>query len=122
MRISIVSIPVADQDHAKEFYVDKLGFSVVSDDAMGPESRWVMLSPPGGGATITLVTWFPTLPPGSVKGLVYEVDDIEKTRGELISKGLAVGEIDETPWGVRLAQLDDVDGNGIVLQQLTKPS
>ncbi|MCP3803295.1 VOC family protein [Allokutzneria sp. A3M-2-11 16] len=118
MKIAIVSVPVRNQDKAKRFYVDKLGFDVISDDAMGPDARWVLLSPPGGGVEITLVTWFPTMPPGSVKGLVYTVDDVERARLELLGKGVVVGEVEKTPWGVRLAQLDDLDGNGIVLQQL----
>lgn len=116
MKIAIVSIPVVDQEKAKQFYVDKLGFSVAFDDPMGPDRRWVMLIPPGGGAAITLVTWFPTMPPGSVKGLVYDVDDIERTRADLLQRDVAVGEVQTMPWG-KLAELDDLDGNGIVLQQ-----
>ncbi|RDI44440.1 glyoxalase superfamily protein [Nocardia mexicana] len=117
MQIAIVSVPVRDQDKATAFYSDKLGFTVVSDDPMGPDSRWVMLAPPEGGAAITLVTWFPTMPPGSLKGLVYAVADLDRIRTELIGKGVAVGEVEDTPWGVRLAQFDDIDGNGIVLQE-----
>ncbi|MEC3980593.1 glyoxalase superfamily protein [Amycolatopsis sp. H20-H5] len=122
MKLAIVSIPVSDQDKAKAFYVEQLGFSVLFDDPMGPDSRWVMLAPPGGGPAVTLVTWFPTMPPGSVKGLVYAVDDLETVRAELLGKGVAVGDIENTPWGFRLAQLDDLDGNGIVLQQGSPPA
>jgi hypothetical protein len=28
-----------------------------------------------------------------------------------------VGEVEQTPWGTALVQLDDPDGNGLVLQQ-----
>ena len=118
MQIAIVSIPVRDQDAARRFYVEKLGFGVVADDAMGPDRRWVQLVPPGGGPSVTLVTWFPTMPPGSVKGLVYEVADLAETRDVLRARGVAVGAIDRQPWGSS-AQLDDLDGNGIVLQQAT---
>lgn len=62
------------------------------------------------------------MPPGSVKGLVYAVPDLDRTRTELIETGITVGEIENTPWGVRLAQLDDLDGNGIVLQEATPES
>jgi catechol 2,3-dioxygenase-like lactoylglutathione lyase family enzyme len=116
MQIAIVSIPVREQDAARRFYVEKLGFRVVADDPMGPDRRWVLLAPPGGGPSVTLVTWFPTMPPGSVKGLVYEVADLASTRDALLARGVEVGEIDRQPWGA-LAQLDDLDGNGIVLQQ-----
>jgi len=116
VQIAIVSLPVRDQDAARGFYVEKLGFRVVADNPMGPDRRWVELAPPGGGPSVTLVTWFPTMPPGSVKGLVYEVADIASTREELLARGVAVGELDKQPWG-EFAQLDDLDGNGIVLQQ-----
>jgi catechol 2,3-dioxygenase-like lactoylglutathione lyase family enzyme len=33
--IGIVSLPVSDQERAKAFYVDILGFEVVADAAMG---------------------------------------------------------------------------------------
>lgn len=116
MEIAIVSVPVRDQSRATEFYVDKLGFRVVSDEPMGPDRRWVLLAPPGGGAAVTLVTWFPSMPPGSVKGTVYDVEDLAGLRDRLLAAGVAVGDVDRQPWG-ELAQLDDLDGNGIVLQQ-----
>ena len=64
-QVSVVSIPVADQERAKKFYVEVLGFDVVVDNPFGEGMRWVMLRPPGGGAAITLVTWFPEMRPGS---------------------------------------------------------
>ena len=38
--------------------MDRLGFGVKFDYVMDEGQRWVMLTPPGGGADITLVTWF----------------------------------------------------------------
>src|SRR4051794_8392244 len=63
-QISLISVPVTDQQRAKDFYVDVLGFVVKSDTELDG-MRWVMLSPPGGGPDITLVTWFDNLPPGA---------------------------------------------------------
>jgi len=37
--VSIVSIPVSDQDRAKEFYVDKLGLECTIDAPFGPSRR-----------------------------------------------------------------------------------
>lgn len=117
MKIAVVSIPVSDQDRAKKFYTETLGFTVNTDTAMGPDMRWVMLDAPGGGAALTLVTWFPTMPAGSLKGLVIAVDDIQATHDDLTAKGLEFPEgIQEQPWG-KFVTLDDPDGNGIVLQQ-----
>jgi len=52
-RLSHTSIYVLDQDRAKKFYVDKLGFEVRNDIVMGDEFegagqgfRWLTVSPP----------------------------------------------------------------------------
>lgn len=119
MRITIVSVPVSDPERAKRFYTDVLGFTVEDDEPMGPDMRWVRLAPPGGGASITLVTWFPSMPAGSVRGLVYEVDDIDAVHADLTAKGIAFPDgIQQESWG-RYVTLDDPDGNGIVLSQST---
>jgi catechol 2,3-dioxygenase-like lactoylglutathione lyase family enzyme len=116
--LSLVSVPVTDQDRAKRFYADTLGFSVDIDSSFGDGMRWVMLRPPGSGTAITLVTWFETMPAGSLKGSVLACDDLEKTLGELTARGVSFNEneVQEAPWG-RWKTFDDPDGNGWVLQQ-----
>ena len=86
--IEVVSVPVSDQERAKEFYSAKLGFTVQTDAEFGESMRWVMLRPPGGGTCITLVTWFETMPPGSLKGSVLGCDDLEKSLAELGGRGV----------------------------------
>jgi catechol 2,3-dioxygenase-like lactoylglutathione lyase family enzyme len=115
-RIQLFSLPVTDQDRAKAFYVDKLGFELVSDTAMGPDQRWVQVRPPGGETSITLVTWFAAMTPGSAKGTVVESDDLDADVTAIRSRGVDIaGDIQEAPWG-RFVTFDDPDGNGIVLQ------
>ena len=84
---------------------------------MGPDQRWVQVAPKGAQTSITLVTWFPTMPPGSVKGTVLETDDLDGDVAALTAGGVAIeGVIQEQPWG-RFVTFDDPDGNGIVLQE-----
>jgi catechol 2,3-dioxygenase-like lactoylglutathione lyase family enzyme len=124
--ITLVTVPVTDQDRAKAFYVDVLGFAVKFDYVMGadeagaagPESRWVMLTPPGGGADITLVTWFgDTSAPGSAK-LSIACDDADATYAELTARGIKPSnDVQDAPWG-RWFGIDDPDGNNwLVVQQ-----
>ena len=114
--IALISLPVADQDRALAFYCDILGFDLVRDNTMGPGNRWVQVAPKGAQTAITLVTWFPTMIAGSVKGTVYETDDIDADVADLLAKGVVIeGGIQEQPWG-RFVTFDDPDGNGIVLQ------
>ncbi len=45
--IAIVSVWVLDQDSAKEFYVEKLGFELTNDIVMDNGTRWLTVRPPG---------------------------------------------------------------------------
>jgi catechol 2,3-dioxygenase-like lactoylglutathione lyase family enzyme len=113
--VQVVSIPVSDQDRSKEFYVDVLGFTLLVDRQFSPDMRWVMVAPPGAQTALTLVTWFPSMLPGSLQGTVLESDDLERDVAELTGKGVAVSELQSAPWG-RFVTFADPDGNGIVLQ------
>jgi predicted enzyme related to lactoylglutathione lyase len=115
-KVQLLSVPVSDQDRARDFYVDTLGFDLASDTSMGPDMRWVMVCPPGAQTALTLVTWFPTMPAGSLRGLVLETDDLEADVSRLTALGVTIPNgIEDAPWG-RFVQFDDPDGNGIVLQ------
>src|SRR5262245_10466516 len=46
-RMSHTTIYVTDQDKAKEFYVDKLGFEVRTDATMDGGFRWLTVGPKG---------------------------------------------------------------------------
>ena len=48
--ISIVSVWVLDQDEAKEFYTEKLGFTVTTDVKFDGGMRWLTVQPPGNGS------------------------------------------------------------------------
>ncbi|HEY2642413.1 MAG TPA: VOC family protein, partial [Galbitalea sp.] len=119
--VQLFSVPVSDQDRAIDFYVNTLGFSVESDSDMGPDMRWVMLTLPGAQTAITLVTWFPSMPAGSLRGLVLETDDLEASVASMTERGAAPSEIQDAPWG-RFVQLDDPDGNGIIVQASARDS
>lgn len=115
-RVWVLSIPVSDQERSKAFYRDALGFEVVQEAQMGPGMRWVQLGVPNTEFTVTLTTWFDQMPPGSLQGLVLEVDDIDATARDLHAKGyLADATVDTQPWG-RFVILRDPDENAIVLQ------
>lgn len=114
--VQLFSLPVSDQDRARDFYVGVLGFELVADTGMGPSMRWVQVRPPGGATSITLATWFDSMPAGSARGAVLETDDLEGDVVRLGALGVAVdGEVPEALWG-RFVTFADPDGNGIVLQ------
>ena len=117
--IQLVSIPVSDQDRAKRFYERVLGFEVLADRVVTPTMRWIQLRPAAATMSVSLVTWFPTMEPGSVRGLVIGSDDLDTDVDRLEDHGVDVGDgIVEEPWG-RYVAFTDPDGNGLVLQSLT---
>jgi hypothetical protein len=71
--LQIVSVSVSSQDHAKEFYVNDLGWDLLSDEAYeldgGQEQRWLEVRPAGGQTAITLVLESSILKAGSAKGI-----------------------------------------------------
>jgi|SRR4051812_17174992 catechol 2,3-dioxygenase-like lactoylglutathione lyase family enzyme len=111
MRIKFVSVPVSDQDRAKKFYADALGFTV-SADIQGDGGRFIDLVPPAGGCGIALVT---NMPAGSLKGLVLDVDDIDATHALLAAAGVTFTSTPRDTAHGRFASFEDPDGNGWVL-------
>lgn len=51
-----VAVPVADQERALRFYVEKLGFEVRLDVPMSDGGRWLQVAPQGGHVPVALVT------------------------------------------------------------------
>lgn len=116
MRIAIVSIPVQDQQAAKAFYNEVLGFEVLRDDPMGPTQRWIQLSPEPGETSITLVTWFPSMAAGSLTGLVLETENLDETMATYAARGVKLTPVESAPWG-RFSTFKDPDGNSWILQE-----
>lgn len=112
----ILSVPVSDPQRAKRFYTDVLGFDLVRESPMGPGMTWIQLAPPGQGVTIALVTWFETMKPGGLQGVMVNTDDIDAEHETLRQRGLVLSEIRQEPWG-RYAMFNDPDGNGWILRQ-----
>ena len=115
-QIKVLSLSVANQDIAKDFYTQKLGFKLVRDNPMGPNQRWVEVKPKNAETSITFVTWFDSMKPGSTKGLVLETTNLEADVATLKENGVKIdGGIQEQQWG-KFVTFNDPDGNSIVLQ------
>ncbi len=52
--IASLALLVADYDEAIDFYVGKLGFSLIEDTPLGNGKRWVRVAPREGGAALLL--------------------------------------------------------------------
>ncbi len=122
--LQIVSVPVSSQDQAREFYVDGLGWDLLSDEGYeltgGQRLRWLEVRPPDGQTAITLVMEDDATRAGSVKGMTLRASDLDSTVAELAGRGVAITqEIQETPWA-RYVSFEDPDGNTWVIQELRR--
>jgi predicted enzyme related to lactoylglutathione lyase len=54
--------------------------------------------------------------PGSVAGMQLTVSDIDEARGDLVDRGVEVGEVQQFPWG-RFVFFSDPDGNRWAVQE-----
>lgn len=113
-KVGLISVPVTDQQKAKEFYL-KMGLTLVAENPFG-EGLWIQLSFPAGGAEITLVNWFDDMPAGCLRGFTISCVDIQDDIKKLNANGITTGKIDETPWG-KFASVTDPDGNKWSLHQ-----
>ncbi len=122
--IATVSVFVEDQDLAKTFYTEKLGFQLINDAEMFPGSgmRWITVAPEGCPTELTLFPmggqWEPYREAmGKPQCFTLHCDDIMKTYRELKEKGVEfLAEPQVQDWG-SFAMLLDSEGNQIVLGQ-----
>ena len=137
--LSHATVFVLDQDKAKDFYTNKLGFEVRNDVTMGDESegggagfRWltvgakgkpdleIILSDCGMGRDPEAAEKLRSLVAGGSVGIgVMETDDCQQTFKELSAKGVTfLQEPAERPYGIEAVMRDD-SGNLIsVVQRL----
>jgi len=116
-QITVISVPVTDQEKAKVFYTEVVGFELIADNSFGDEMRWIQVGPKGSAASLTLVDWFDDMTPGSLRGLVIETDDLEADYVTMSQRGVPFdGPPSRQPGGV-FATLSDPDGNRISLRQ-----
>ena len=117
LKLELISVPVSDVDRAKAFYTEKAGFNADHDHVVNDQIRFVQLTPPGSGCSISIGTGLTEMEPGSLDGLQIVVADIDAARAELVERGVEVGEVQEFPWG-KFVFFSDPDGNGWAVQQI----
>jgi catechol 2,3-dioxygenase-like lactoylglutathione lyase family enzyme len=126
--VSLATVWVTDQDAAKAFYIDKLGFLEHTDVTLGDGYRWCsVVHPDHPEMQLTLTLPGPPLDEedaaafrhmldkGSLSAVGLATDDCRKTHEELVAKGVEfIQEPADRPYGVE-AILRDNSGNWLVL-------
>ena len=92
-KIATVIIPVADQDRAVDFYVQKLGFTKRVDVPFGNGYRWVEVGVGEESTTIALAPPPENESAGSREtGISLQTDDIDAYHAALKAAGVDVDE------------------------------
>jgi predicted enzyme related to lactoylglutathione lyase len=116
--VAFTTVNCSDQQRAKSFYTDVLGFELLSDRPMGePDGpRWIEVAPKG--AATRLVLFHAPEQAGGFAPFVLDSDDLVATCAELATNG---AEITAQPklesWGSWWAQVKDSEGNEIGIGQ-----
>jgi catechol 2,3-dioxygenase-like lactoylglutathione lyase family enzyme len=119
-QIDLNFVPVSDQDRAIEFWTQKCGFSLATDQAYGEGQRWVEVAPPKGTTKLALV---PPMEeggsgPGGNSPISFITDDIERAHAEMGEKGIEREEIMRMePPVPPMFRFSDQDGNQFLLVQ-----
>ena len=123
--LATVCIFVNDQDKAKAFYTDTLGFELHQDSSMGGESRWIAVAPKGARTELILYkmdeNWqHYSQVMGKSQALTFNVTDMASLHADLKAKGVRITqEPDPQPWGTYMMILDQ-DDNGLLLVEQPK--
>ncbi len=114
--IKFIGIPTTDQDLALEFYTEKLGFAVSTDQGFNEKQRWIELRIANSATRVVLFT-----PEGHENRIgtffngSFACDDVSATYRQLKARGVTfIKEPQKQPWG-EFAMFQDPDGNQFVL-------
>jgi catechol 2,3-dioxygenase-like lactoylglutathione lyase family enzyme len=91
--VSQVAVPVVDKERAKEFWTEKVGFDVHTDEEYGAE-RWIEIAPPDGSPLLVLTDRSANEPGAGDRDelpdspVLFVCDDMERTHRELSARGV----------------------------------
>jgi predicted enzyme related to lactoylglutathione lyase len=115
-QIKFISIPVAHQKRALDFYTDKLGFTIITDQPFDEKQRWIELRIPKAETRVVLFTAEGEEKRiGTFMNMSYACDDIVNTYETLKARGVEFeGAPEKQPWGT-YAIFKDSEGNRFVI-------
>lgn len=115
-KIATAAVCVEDQQKAKAFWTEKVGFDVFAEREMVPGSYWLEVGPKGAETALVIYpksmmkNWAELKP-----SIVFVTDDIKGTYQTMKNNGVEFeGELNEMQWGT-FASFKDEDGNSFLL-------
>lgn len=120
-KIGKITIYVEDQEQAKAFWLEKLGFVLKLEQPMGSNATWIEVGPNEHEFT-TLILYSKSLmenqQPSKVAhpSVLFSTTDIEAAYEDMKQKGVKVEELLKMPYGSMFVFYDQ-DGNEYMLRE-----
>jgi len=130
MKVTVISIPVRDQEQALQFYRDKLGFVKQKDVDMGGGNRWLtlvskdwmdgpeLLLEPAPNHFEPSKVYQDALKEAGMPWTQFDVDDVDAEYKRLTGLGVEFRVEPKDAGTVKYAILDDTCGNYIQLVEM----
>ncbi|QWI74214.1 VOC family protein [Bacillus mycoides] len=111
-----IMLYVNNQDEVKEFWTEKVGFSVISEEDNGQGMRWIEIAPTKEAETSIILhnkeliaKMQPELNLGT-PSLIFFSKEFDRLYSDLVNKNVTVGEIVNMPSG-RIFNFADSENN-----------
>ncbi|MFC0213457.1 VOC family protein [Paenibacillus chartarius] len=116
-KIATAAVYVEDQQRAKTFWTEKVGFELVRETPMGPGAFWLEVAPKGAQTALVLYPRSMMKDADTMRpSIVFECGDIEATYAAMKANGVQFeGELQKMQWGT-FAQFKDEDGHTFLLK------
>jgi len=103
-KVGQIMLYVNNQDEARDFWTEKLGFQVIAEEDNDQGMRWIEIAPPGADTTIVLqnkefvAKMSPELNLGT-PSLMFYTENADQLYEDLKNKNVKVGDIMDIPTG-----------------------
>jgi serine phosphatase RsbU (regulator of sigma subunit)/predicted enzyme related to lactoylglutathione lyase len=119
--IQDIVVFVRDLEVSKRFYVDLLGFELITEQRLPTGVPWIEVAPPDGSANLALVQPMPDRPEykliGGYRWVLFMTEDVHATYKEWSERGVRFLFEPQTPgWGGTYVRFEDPDGNAFGLE------
>ncbi len=115
-KVGQIMLYVNNQDKAVDFWTEKVGFSVISEENNGQGMRWIEIAPTKDAETSIILhnkEFVAKMSPGLNLGtpsLMFFTENLDQFYNKLSSKNITVGEIVNMPSG-RVFNFADYEEN-----------
>lgn len=120
-KIGKITVYVQDQEQAKAFWIEKLGFVLKFEQQMGPNAKWIEVGPSDDEFT-TLVLYSKSAmeshKPSKVAhpSILFSTTDIESAYEKMEQNDVKVDKLLKMPFGTMFTFYDQ-DGNDYILRE-----